>query len=45
MGAKVRRLGSGLEAGDMLESATNTIPTIDKYELGYFISISYDIIN
>ena len=45
MGAKVRRLGSGLEAGDMLESVTNTIPTIDKYELGYFISISYDIIN
>lgn len=44
MGANVGRLGSGLKAGDEYNSFTNTLPIKQKYELGYFIGISYDIL-
>lgn len=44
MGSKVERLGGGLEVGDNLEVFSSDIPLNSKYELGYFIGISYDII-
>lgn len=43
MGSKVERLGGGYEVGDEI-AAFETIPTKAKYELGYFIGISYDLI-
>ena len=44
MGAKVNRLSSGFMPGDVIESTINGIPTNDRYELGDFIGISYDLI-
>ena len=44
MGSKVDRLGGGMQIGDPIEALTSTIPIQSKYELGYFIGISYDII-
>ena len=43
MGAKVDRLGNGLEVGDQYLSDSNTLPLVGSYELGYFISVSYDL--
>jgi hypothetical protein len=44
MGAGVERLGQGFKAGDTFDSIANTLPTNRKYEFGYFIGISYDIL-
>jgi hypothetical protein len=44
MGAKVNRLSRGFMPRDVIESNINGIPTNDRYELGYFIGISYDLI-
>lgn len=43
MGAKVDRLGNGLEVGDQYLSDSNTLPLVSSYELGYFVSVSYDL--
>jgi hypothetical protein len=43
MGGKVNRLSDGFEVGDSFDNATSTVPTIKRYELGYFIGISYDL--
>lgn len=44
MGSKVERLGGGLQVGDSIEILSGEIPLNSKYELGYFIGISYDLI-
>ena len=44
MGSKVERLGGGLNVGDPIESLASEIPINSKYELGYFIGISYDLL-
>ncbi len=44
MGAKVNRLASGFKVGDTYDSISNNLPLAQKYELGYFISLSYDIL-
>ncbi len=44
MGASVSRLSSGLKVGDYFGSFSNTLPMVQKYELGYFLGISYDIL-
>ncbi len=44
MGAKVERLSNGFEAGDFFAGPSESIPTFQKYELGYFLGISFNII-
>lgn len=44
MGSKVNRLASGFEVGDQFISFTNSVPVVKKYEFGYFVGISYDLI-
>ena len=44
MGAKVNRLSSGFKAGDAWDSLSSTLPTVQKYETGYFLGISYDLL-
>lgn len=44
-GSRVVRLAGGLELGDSYTNSLNTLPTRNSYELGYFVSISYDILN
>lgn len=45
MGAKVQRLSAGFRPGDAFDGSVNILPVRSLYELGYFIGISYDIIN
>lgn len=45
MGAKVNRLGGGLEVGDDFDTFSGLeVPLASRYELGYYISISYDLL-
>ena len=45
MGAKVNRLANGINVGDPFDTQfTPEVPKVSKYELGYFLSISYDIL-
>lgn len=44
-GARVNRLAGGYAIGDTFVNSSNTLPMNNKYELGYFIGISYDILN
>lgn len=44
MGAKVNRLSSGFKPGDTFDSISSTLPTNQRYELGYFVGISYDLL-
>lgn len=43
MGAKAERLAFGFKEGDFYESITETLPTINRYELGYFIGLTYNV--
>ncbi len=44
MGAKAERLSGGLEVGDMYTNEGGFIPTSQNYELGYFLGISFSIV-
>ena len=45
MGAKVNRIGSGLQVGDSFDTSMgNQIPLTSKYEMGFYLSISYDLL-
>ena len=44
MGAKATRLAAGLQVGDTFDTITDAIPTVDRYELGYFIGLSFSIL-
>jgi hypothetical protein len=41
-GGKVERLGNGLQVGDEYDPATGTIPTEQKFEVGAFLSLSFN---
>ena len=44
MGAKANRLANGLSIGDEFDNFT-TVPTISRYETGFFIGLSFSILN
>ncbi len=43
MGAKVERLSSGFQAGDIFDGFTEILPLTQKYELGYFVAVSFNV--
>lgn len=44
MGARVQALSNGYQVGDILDNPLLGIPTTGKYQLGYFIGISINVI-
>lgn len=44
MGAKAKRLANGFQVGDSFDSFSEALPTINRYELGYFIGLSFSIL-
>ncbi len=45
MGGRIRRLSQGYKVGDRYSSDANVVPTKTKYELGYYIGISFNMGN
>ena len=43
MGARAERLASGFEIGDEFIFFEEALPTIQRYELGYFIGLSFNV--
>ena len=43
MYAKVQRVSKGFEVGDAIQIGDGDIPTEKKYELGYFLSFTYNL--
>jgi hypothetical protein len=43
MGGKAKRLGAGYEVGDPFTEDSSTLPIVSKYEIGYFLGISYNL--
>lgn len=43
LGGRVERLGAGLNVGDPFTSLDGLLPVSDRYELGYFFSLSYKL--
>ena len=43
MGAKVERLSSGFKAGDSFDGFTEILPLTQKYEIGYFVAVSFNV--
>lgn len=44
MGAKVSRLSGGFQHGDSFDSFSDILPMTEKYEMGYFLGVSYNVI-
>jgi len=44
MDDRVARLGQGLEIGESYFSDGDVVPTIQRYELGYFVGVSYNLL-
>lgn len=44
LGARVEALGNGYKAGDVLDNPFAGIPTVGRYQLGYFIGVSINVI-
>lgn len=45
MGGRIRRLSQGYSVGDRYSSDANVVPTKTKYELGYYLGISFNMGN
>ncbi len=45
MGGRIRRLSQGYQVGDRYSSDANVVPTKTKYELGYYLGISFNMGN
>ncbi|MCF8238673.1 MAG: hypothetical protein K9I85_10985 [Saprospiraceae bacterium] len=43
MGGRIRRLSQGYQVGDRYSSDANVVPTKTKYELGYYVGISFNM--
>lgn len=43
MGSKAERLASGFEPGDFFDGFSEILPLTQKYELGYFVAISFNV--
>lgn len=43
MGGRIRRLSQGYSVGDRYSSDANVVPTKTKFELGYFVGISFNL--
>jgi hypothetical protein len=44
MGARAPALGNGYKVGDVLDNPFAGIPTVSRYQLGYFIGVSINVI-
>lgn len=44
LGARVEALGNGYEVGDVIDNPFTGVPTIGRYQLGYFIGVSINVI-
>lgn len=44
MGAKVERLTSGFNIGDSFDGFTEILPVNEKYDVGFFISVSFNVL-
>jgi hypothetical protein len=44
LGARVEALGNGYKEGDVLDNPFTGVPTIGRYQLGYFIGVSINVI-
>lgn len=44
LGARVEALGNGYKEGDVLDNPFAGIPTIGRYQIGYFIGVSINVI-
>ncbi|MEZ5031808.1 MAG: hypothetical protein R2787_10445 [Saprospiraceae bacterium] len=43
LGGRIRRLSQGYSVGDRYSSDANVVPTKTKYELGYYVGISFNM--
>jgi len=44
LGARVQTLGNGYEVGDVLDNPSLGIPTGNRYQLGYFLGVSINVV-